>query len=604
MGLFLWTVPGMSDDGAVASYRRLLLGRARAFADGYRARGDAESAFFAEQSEADAATIGEMLREADELRSQSPVEAKDPVRLDVTDFGAMGDGQTDDTAAFARACSAVRELGGRPSVLRIPAGEYRFATTRKIRPFTTWNGVGCADPWVLHGHCVFDSITNCLIAGDGPTNTFLRAGMHDRQFMLLNCSNCRVRGFELSIDALPYIEGSLDEYDSKTRTGIVRLARGSLAPDDDSWSPRGFEKAHGFECFGALFDARGLFVQESAFLNWGPGHAGEKLDDGRWRLSFNDKAYRRCLDAAVPGRSIVIPNRSNAHGAMHVFYCFHCTVEDVWVRTSRSSAFYGLRSRGTVFRRCRDFPPDGHILASNADGCFTDPGSMVIDCSFDSMCDDGFNVRTYAETVERIDSDDAVIRRDTGRIRPGEVAVFADSFTAAYLGAAVVAEDGEPFYRKDRGWFRRTRFEAPLPKRATDGAFLYFPRQFGIGTVVSGSTFRNGRLAGLVLQSPCILVENCAFDHIRDAGIRMGALGDCKEGPPPYNVLIRDCRISGCREGIASWIRMCDATKATWSKELASPMRGIELSGNSFDASVQKQYSLSNALDVRYVEAK
>lgn len=593
--LFLLAASGLSADGTVADFRRILLRRARAFAADYRARGDAESRFFAEQSEADAATIEEMLRETDALREQSPVEARDPVRLDVRDFGARGDGLADDTAAFAKACDAVRALGGRPSVLKIPAGTYRFATSRKVRSFQSWNGVDCRDPWVLRGYCVFDSITNCLVAGDGPTNTFFRAGMHDRPFMLLNCSNCRVRGFEISLERLPYIEGRLEEYDAKARTGVVRLASGSLAPDDDSWTPRGFEKSRGFECFGALFDAKGLFNRDAAFLNWGPGHVGEKLEDGRWRLGFNDKTYSRCLDAAKAGQAIVIPNRSNAHGAVHVVYCFHCTVEDVWVRTSRSSAFGEIRSRGTVFRRCRDFPPEGHVLASNADGCFPCPGTMVIDCSFDSMCDDGLNVRTYAEPVERTDRDDTVLRRETGRIRAGEVAVFADSFTAAYIGSGRVAEDSEPFYIKDRGWFRRTRFSEPLPEKAVNGVFMYFPRQLGIGTVVSGCKFRNGRLAGLVIQSPCVLIENCTVEHIRDSGIRMGALGDYKEGPPPYNVLIRNCRISDCRTGITSWIRMFDPAKAVWSKELASPMRGIEIEGCKFGDGVRTTVSLKNA---------
>lgn len=594
---FLSALPGLSDDTAVADFRRILLGRARAFAAEYRARGDAESRFFAEQSEADASTIEEMMKEAEALRALSPVEAKEPELLDVRDFGAKGDGLADDADAFAKACEAIRALGGRPSVLRVPAGTYRFETSRKTAQFQSWNGAS----WWDCGYCVFDSITNCLIAGDGPTNTFIRTGMHGKSFLLANCCNCRVRGLEISLERLPYIEGSLEDYDAKTRTGVVRLAPGSLAPDDESWTPRGVEEPRLFECFGALFDPQGLFVQDAAFLNWGPEHIGERLEDGRWRLRFNDKTYREFLDAASAGRSIVIPNRYNGLGGMYAIYCYHCTIEDVWVRTCRAAAFTASKSRGTVFRRCRDFPPEGHILASNADGCFMSAGSMVIDCVFDSMCDDGLNVRTYAELVERTDRDDTVLRRETGlgRNRAGEVAIFADALTAAYIGSCTVAEDSEPFHVKDKGWFRRTRFTAPLPERAVNGVFMYFPRQYGIGTVISGSTFRNGRLSGLVLQTECILVENCTFEHIRASGIRMGALGDFKEGPPPYNVLIRNCRISDCRTGITSWIRMWDATKTAWSKELASPMRGIELYGNMFDASVQNPYSLSHVLDVR-----
>lgn len=586
----------MSVDDVVVDRWRRLQNRARDFAERCRAKGDVESRMFAEQSAADAEELERMLREKAAYRATSPVRTKDPARLNVKDFGAKGDGRADDSAAFARACEAVRALRGRPCVLRIPAGTYRLATSRTLKPVKTWSGMDCGDPWVLHGYCVFDSLDNCLIEGDGPTNTFLRAGLHDRQFMLLNCRNCTVRGVELALERIPYLEGRLETWDAATASGIVRLVPGSLAPDDESWQLGGFAKSS--ECFGALFDARGLFIQNAAFLNWGPDRRCEKLPDGRWRLAFNRISYRWCLNAVRAGHSIVIPNRTNSFGAMHIFYCHHCTVEDVWVRTSRSSAFYGIRSRGTVYHRCRDFPPEGHLLASNADACFTDPGSFVYRCRFDSMCDDGFNVRTYADRLERTARQDEVVRRDFGPANPGDLALFADPWTGANLGLGRVVEDSAPFFRPGDGWYRTTRFAAPVPEKAVKGTFLYFPRQHGVGTVVSDCSFRNGRLSGLVLQSPCLLVEDCTFEHIGASGIRLGALGDYKEGPPPYNALIRGCHVTDCRTGITSWIRMCDETKTRWSKELASPIRGIDLIGNRFDSTVATPVSMKNATEV------
>ena len=47
-----------------------------------------------------------------------------PEEIDARDFGVKGDGVSDDAPAFARAVDAVRRLGGRPCVLRIPAGLY------------------------------------------------------------------------------------------------------------------------------------------------------------------------------------------------------------------------------------------------------------------------------------------------------------------------------------------------------------------------------------------------------------------------------------------------------------------------------------------------
>ena len=89
--------------------------------------------------------------------------------------------------------------------------------------------------------------------------------------------------------------------------------------------------------------------------------------------------------------------------------------------------------------------------------------------------------------------------------------------------------------------------------------------------------------------------QGIQFEHIRESGVRLGALGDYMEGPPPYNALIRNCRFSDCGTGVSSWIRMCDREKTKWSKDLASPMRGIEIEGCSFEDCVSAQVSLKNA---------
>ena len=363
--------------------RRFLRNRAIDFAEAELRRGGVDGLCFAAQSLADAEEVNLLMEEALACWRDAPRPENSPTVLNVRDFGARGDGKADDSAAFARACEAVRALGGKPSVLRIPSGTYRLATPRTLKPMKLWNGASCGDPWVLHGYCVFDQLANCRIEGDGPDSTSLVTGLRDRPFMLLNCRNCSVSGFQLSLERLPYIEGTLEEYDPQAFTGVVRLSPGSLTPDDESWTPNSFEKSSSRECFGALFDEKGQFVREAAFMNWGPDRRYEKLADGRWKLSFNGKTYRSCLESARAGHGIVIPNRANSHGAMHVAFSFHCTVEDVWVRTSRSSAFNGLRSRGTVYCRCRDFPPDGHLLASNADACFAVPGSIVVGCRFE-----------------------------------------------------------------------------------------------------------------------------------------------------------------------------------------------------------------------------
>src|SRR6266542_2779620 len=75
--------------------------------------------------------------------------------FDVTDFGATGDGQTDDTAAFQRALTAIEALSPvtdangtftdtRGAVLFIPFGRYVLSSTLHIRRQMIIHGVSGA----------------------------------------------------------------------------------------------------------------------------------------------------------------------------------------------------------------------------------------------------------------------------------------------------------------------------------------------------------------------------------------------------------------------------------------------------------------------------
>ena len=64
--------------------------------------------------------------------------AQPPSRVSVRDFGAQGDGTTDDTAAFQAAMAAVAELGG---TVFVPVGNYLIATHLRVPPLVTLEGV-------------------------------------------------------------------------------------------------------------------------------------------------------------------------------------------------------------------------------------------------------------------------------------------------------------------------------------------------------------------------------------------------------------------------------------------------------------------------------
>lgn len=580
--------------------RRELRDDAQAFAEANLRRGGADGLGFAEQALADVEEINRLLEDELRFRQTAPSAANRPVVLNVRDFGAVGDGVTDDSAAFARANAALGQLGGAPSVLRIPAGTYRLATTRTARPFTTAGGEFNEDPWVRTGYCLFDSLQNCRIEGDGPERTRLRAGYHGQQLALVNCVNCTVKGLELATEEIPFLEGEVLAYDRETFACDIRLAPGTLRPDDPKWQPVGVERQHGFESYGVEFDRDGNLIRSASLLCWQRGENYRELGDGIWRLFLDGKVARKHLDSIVVGGTLVLPNRSNAYGALAFRFCTFCTAEDVWVRTSRSSAFCTLRSRGSTFDRCRLFPLDGHRLSSNADGCFCDPGTFVYRCSFDAMCDDGLNVRSRALVTSPGRSPSEALHLDNGVNRGGALVAFADPKTGQYLANAALAQTDAAVFLSN-GWRRVSRFDRALPPGVAQGAYQYEPRQFGVGTVISGCSFRNGRWSGSVIQSPQALIEDCTYEGVRNECIRLGALGNWREGPPPYAVRIRSCRFAASGTGVGSWIEMFSPEDGTKSDVTVAPVRGVDIEDCVFERLAVAPVSLKNATDVRLV---
>ena len=96
--------------------------------------------------------------------------AGEPRAISVRDFGAKGDGVTDDSAAFAAAVAAVAEADGAPVEIRIPAGNYLFrklhSCSRTVDLFQ--NRERKWIPETRRAHLLLNGLRNVTLKGEGP----------------------------------------------------------------------------------------------------------------------------------------------------------------------------------------------------------------------------------------------------------------------------------------------------------------------------------------------------------------------------------------------------------------------------------------------------
>ena len=241
-----------------------------------------------------------------------------PRRLSVADFGAVGDGETTNDAAFARAFEAIRELRGEPAVLTVPAGEYFFAGN--LKPLA---------------HLQLSGLTNCVVRGAGPERTRFVFGNEDLPGVRLAAAyNSTLAGFEIRWKTCPFAQGVVEKVDRTTdpHTLVLRHRPDTKRPDDPHYRKTGRAQVCG------TFDAHGRQVLGCPlFFAAHVPDAATDLGEGRFRLKL-DKEHAGSYKWAVvePGMTVVVPDRVNG-------------IEAVGVKWSR------FRQRAPDAFQCRTF---------------------------------------------------------------------------------------------------------------------------------------------------------------------------------------------------------------------------------------------------------
>lgn len=478
-------------------------------------------------------------------------------KVSPVEIECRGTSAEDDFAAvFRTAMTRVRELKGRPSVVRIPEGVW---TTRSE------SGEDGAKAQML-----VEGVTNCLITGVAPDVTRIRLGVYDARGLLVRTScNVTVANLEFALVKTPFLQGTVLTNETARDALVIRPAPGTLLPDDPCWTNRPDRQQY---CSQSYDPATGLIDNKTTWTSY--ACRSERLGGDVWRIFFHpDKVYRHRLIKA--GHVIAIPNRRNGYAATGITSSSFVTFSRVHVRSSRANAFGSFRSPMVAFSECRAFPLEGLVMSSNADGIFSSRSTFVRDCELRNMGDDGVNLLgrgVSLKTAGRVGAAYAVSGGGAG----AEAFVLIDPSTGCarmnlsrtdLLPETTVTFDTlgrKPYTAEERRLITsQTVTETKTPDQ------LYAPTEDGVGGAVVRSRFICNRGAGIVIQSAHVLVEDSAALGVM-GGVRLGSLARYQEGPPPYNCLLRRVRSEGGRFGFHAVFQVRDNGPA-----FCAPMRGI-----------------------------
>lgn len=501
-----------------------------------------------------------------------------PKIFNVKEFGAKGDGISDDSAAFVKALDAMAALKGAPSILRIPAGTYFF---NSFVPAPK-------KPAEKNGCHVRIHLENALIEGENPETTKFLFGRTAAGIYMERCRNVTVRNLMLQYRDTPFCQGTVLSVDLPNNTVTIRHDPGTLTPDDPSYrsNPR-------FQCCTA-YTPDGNLVR-TQFLVYNEKKA-DSLGDGKYRIHM-DKRYS--VRHVRPGLKFVIPNRRGECPSFPTGDSVLCTAENIHIRNSPAAAFQTWGGYWNSWVGCKLYPLPGRYLASNADFLIAGNGSYISGCSVRNPGDDCFNAFVGGKNI--IDAEGTMARFPSmpGESGPGSMLTFISGATGQTLALAKIrsasAKNGETtaileeslpdtiVSRKKGGLKKLSPVQEDLVSRALirydfRRDAVYDPRQWGIGTVASGNFFAHAR-AGINIQSSCSLVENNVFENIpMGVGIAVSCLLGVHEGPAPYSIAVRGNTVRDAWAGLRTFTFNQNMEPAH-----CAPIRGLLFENNRWN---------------------
>lgn len=477
--------------------------------------------------------------------------------INVRDFGAKGDGMTDDSAAFDRAQERLK-LEDAGTIFKVPAGEYFFAGDGKYN----------------NGNYLFDKLSNVTIEGDGDATVFLFGNYMFKGLRAMNCQNVTFRNFKIKFAKPIFAQGKVIKSDNMFEL-IVELDK--LTPTLPENKPQNL-----------------IFFRDDAIYD----HSNprneiknlEKIANNQYKITTS----WQLKGSDVTNKTAVLLFRNNNSTAFNNEFNNNCKLENITIVNGPASAFSASNCSNMQFINCKVIPEKGKFLSTVADGIHVKNnriGPKIKNCTFRNMFDDSINISTMAEPVCKIDGDKIFIDSSLS-YQNGDNLAFYDGRNLEAFGNGIISKLERASWNNKRVWVA-TIANAKLPTERTlenlkqkqidrENLPLVVVNNSlaGAGTEISDCSFGNHRARGILLRAPA-KISNCTFSNLRGPAILLGPEIFWLESGDVSNILIEGNRFQDI--GLTN-IQTEVFTQAHRPAELASPViKNLTIRENTFD---------------------
>ena len=441
--------------------------------------------------------------------------------INVKDFGAKGDGVTDDTAALNAAIVAAQSQGV-GALVSLPSGRYRTA----LGPEKSIRIAGA------------DGLT---FQGEGDT-TIVSGDLDEPVFRLLDSKGVTIRNISIDHDPLGYTQGTITSVDIPNMTCEVSIDSGYPAPNDPAF--RG-SQVHPF-----VFPEKKYYQLDRYWPN-----PAEMIKTGEYTWSWKLNGPPNIEN--WPGKKFFIYTESRSH-AFILSNLRDTTLEDInYWGGGANAGFYvrGLEGTTTFRRFVIGVPPGSDRLYSCAGGGQISGlrGTLRLDhCDFSRIDDDGIDILSnYTRIIEQKDKRTLIVQAKSSDYRVGDrVQLWDWQHKKMRADAIITAATPNP-----DGTFVITVDRDVVTERVGVGTGLDFSREsmtdgidrlinvatVGQGTIIRDSQFQVFRAKCLNVKAADCLIERCTFSNSFQPAISAAPEWYFEEGSSIRNFTVRDC---------------------------------------------------------------